>query len=76
MNPAMMGPPQMGLAHVPTYHDLTRSIALRDDFIYKLRKTIETLGRELNTVRRMNHHLAGQPPPPEIDYTPPIPNFT
>ena len=76
MNPAMMGPPHMGLAHVPTYHDLTRSIALRADFIDKLRKTIETLGRELNTVRRMNHHLAGQPPPPEIDYTPPIPNFT
>ena len=76
MNTSMAAPPHMGLAHVPSYHELARSVALRDDFIYKLRQTIQTLGRELNNIRRLNHNLAGQPPPPEIDYTPPVPNFT
>lgn len=40
-------------------------------YVHSLRQTIERLGRELNTVRRMNHHLAKLPPPPEINYMPP-----
>ena len=59
---------------VPTYQDLSRKIDRQNLFIQKLAATIESLGRELNNVRHLNHQLARQPPPPFIDYTIQIPN--
>lgn len=76
MNPAQyVQPPNLPLAPTPSYYELSNKVVRMNEFIYTLRKTIERIGRELNTVRRMNHHLAGQPPPPEIDYMPPQPQF-
>lgn len=73
MQHAYAAPASLGLAPVPTYHDLSRKIDRQHLFIRKLASTIETLGRELNAVRHLNHQLAKQPPPPYIDYTVEIP---